>query len=84
MKDFGVTTLPSWPKYSPDLNPQENVWSWAEDEHREHELRKDTFEVFKQRVLKAVKAYPSGEKLVASMAERMQEVVDLKGAMIHR
>ena len=26
--------LPGWPPSSPDLNPQENVWSWAEEEVR--------------------------------------------------
>ena len=84
MKDFGINVFPDWPKYSPDINPQENVWSWAEDEHRERELKSDTFDVFKQRVLKAVRKYPGSDKLVGSMAVRMQEVVDLKGAMIGR
>ena len=28
--DYGIKPMPGWPKYSPDLNPQENVWSWAE------------------------------------------------------
>ena len=28
--DYGIKPMHGWPKYSPDLNPQENVWSWAE------------------------------------------------------
>ena len=82
MAELGIQVLPNWPGYSPDLNPQENVWAWAEDEFREHELKSDAFDDFKKRVIKAVRNYPSGEKLVKSMTERMQEVVGLKGAMI--
>ena len=29
----GITTE-AWPKYSPDLNPQEQVWAWAESKLR--------------------------------------------------
>ena len=81
MKEAGITTLPGWPKYSPDLNPQENVWAWAEDEHRKHEKPNDSFEVFKTRVRKAVTAYPSGEKLFPSMAKRCKQVIANEGGM---
>jgi hypothetical protein len=30
LRDAHITVLPGWPKYSPDFNPQENVWSWVE------------------------------------------------------
>ena len=52
LSDFGITTLPSWPKYSPDLNPQENLWALAEVELRKSERPKDSFGTFKKRVLK--------------------------------
>jgi hypothetical protein len=41
MTEVGLTVLPNWPRYSPDLNPQENVWAWAEERLR-------SFETFKK------------------------------------
>ena len=82
MKDHGISTLPGWPKYSPDLNPQENVWAWAEPYLRTLETDKDTFATFQQKTLKAVRAYPSGEKLVGSMAKRCKLVIEGKGKMV--
>ncbi len=37
MKEVGISVLPRWPKYSPDLNPQENIWAWAETRLRKNE-----------------------------------------------
>ena len=82
MAEGGIVTLPSWPKYSPDLNPQENVWAWAEKELRTLEKDGDTFETFRKRALKACKSYPSSKKLVGSMAKRIAAVIAAKGAMI--
>ncbi len=84
MKAGGISVFPGWPGYSPDLNPQEHVWGWAEDELRDQEEDKDTFEVFQKRVRSAVKAYPNdwAKKFVSGMAKRMQKVVDKKGANI--
>jgi transposase len=28
LAEFGVSVLPDWPPYSPELNPIEHVWSW--------------------------------------------------------
>ena len=33
----GVTVENAWPGYSPDLNPQEHVWAWAEKKLKENE-----------------------------------------------
>lgn len=82
MKDTGIRVLPGWPKYSPDLNPQEHVWAWAEPRLRELEKNADTFDTFKKRVLKATTDYPSADKLVASMAKRCSQVLEKKGAML--
>jgi len=82
MAEKGIDFLPDWPKYSPDLNPQENVWAWAEKDLRKKEKDEDTFETFQQRVLKAVRAYPSGQKLIPDMAKRIENLIAAKGAML--
>ena len=73
--------LPEWPAYSPDLNPQENVWPWLEKELRRQERKSDTFAEFKRRLTRAQAAYPNGIGLIPSMAERVRAVLAAKGAM---
>ena len=80
----GVQVLPNWPPYSPELNPQENVWPWAENKLRQIEGKRGSFEDFPAACVKAVCAYPDRKKLVASMAERMEECVANKGGTIMR
>ena len=84
MREGGVSTFPNWPKYSPDLNPQENVWARAEEDLRALEGEDDSFEDFQKTVLTATKAYPKkfAVKLVGSMAKRMKLVLTKKGANI--
>lgn len=77
----GITTE-AWPKYSPDLNPQEQVWAWAEPKLRSLETGTDAFEPWQKKVLKAVQAYPAKGKLVPSMARRCQALVKRSGAML--
>ena len=84
MAEKGISVLSGWPKYSPDINPQENVWHWAEKELRRIEKKGDSFATFETKVIKACNAYPSSDKLVGSMAKRMQELVEAKGAMLDR
>ena len=82
MQVGGITVFPKWPGYSPDLNPQENVWAWAEPDLRENEKLRDTFEVFQERLLKTCKAYPHGRKLMDGLPKRMRLVVDREGRNI--
>ena len=82
MKEEGMRPLPHWPAHSPDLNPQENVWAWAEKELRRTEKKEDTFSTFKRRVAQACKRYPNSSALVPSMSKRFAECIKRKGAMI--
>ena len=82
MAEVGLSCLPKWPGYSPDLNPQENVWAWAEETLRDDEKDMDSFEAFQKRVLKSCRAYPFGGKLVGSMAKRMKLLLEKEGANI--
>ena len=79
--EFGITPMPDWPKYSPDLNPQENVWSWAEKALRKEEEKSDTSTVFCRKLLRVARRYPSAEALIPSMAKRVQAVLKHGGAM---
>ena len=81
-----IVPLPDWTKYSPDLNPQENVWAWAETDLRKREKDGDTFGDFKKKVLSAVRAYPvaSRKKLIPSMIKRCEQVIAKGGAMLDK
>ena len=82
-RECNIKLLPDWPKYSPDLNPQEHVWPAAENYLRNKlEKPQDNFAKFQQNVLAAVRAYPAPEKLVPSMAKRCTDLVLKKGAML--
>ena len=84
MTSQSITVLPGWPKYSPDINPQENVWKGAEVGLRklEDEDGDESFEAFQKNVLKAVKSVPGSANLISSMTRRMKEVIEAQGAMI--
>ena len=57
-RKFGITILGGWPKYSPDLNPTENLWAWAEKKVRKDEKPNDTEQIFRRKAPRAVQAYP--------------------------
>ena len=60
----GLQVLPNRPTYSPDLNPQENVWGWVEDHLRKEEERSDSFDTCCRRMLVAARRYPGGSALI--------------------
>ena len=82
MRRSGVRLLPGWPSHSPDLNPQENVWAWAQGMLRKTEKRRDSLATFKRRIVDVSKKYPSGAKLVPSMQRRVTICIHRKGANI--
>ena len=82
MRENHISMLKDWPGYSPELNPQEHVWTRAEPHLRALETGEDSFEDWKKKVLAAIKEYPSPEKLVGSMARRCQDCLDRDGAML--
>ena len=81
LAEFGLLAMDAWPKYSPDLNPQENVWSWVEQALWREEQKSDTFAVFCAKLLRVSKRYPGAGALIPSMQKRMLEVLRCKGGM---
>ena len=78
---FGICPMADWPKYSPDMNPQENVWSWTEKALRREEQKSDTFTTFCRKLLRVARRYPSAESLIPSMAKRVKATLKHGGAM---
>ena len=78
---FGIEVLPNWPAYSPDLNPEENIWPWVLRQLRNRKHYTTSFAAFKAKVLSLVRAFPGKEKLIGSMTARLQQCKDRKGAM---
>ena len=84
LKKEKIRVLPDWPGYSPDLNPQENVWPLAETKLRQLGKKNDTFETFQKNCLRAVEEYVTPEKLVASIAKRCRRCLEKHGDMIEK
>ena len=80
-REANISVLAGWPKYCPDLNPQENVWSKAEPALRQSETGKESFEAWKEKLVPAIYKYAAPEKLVASMEKRIRQVLERDGGM---
>ena len=81
LAEFGIIALPGWPAHSPDLNPQENVWPWLGNALRAQERKTDSFVVFRARLTRLAAKYPSPERLIASMPDRVAACLAKAGAM---
>ena len=84
LREFKITALPNWPAHSPDLNPQENVWSGLDDELRAREDASGdySFDGFGKNCLAIIRAYPAPEKLIPGMPKRIAKCIEREGAMI--
>ena len=84
-REGNITILGSWPKYSPELNPQENVWPQSEERLREKEgPGGTTFENFKTLICKSVEEYTGARNLVGGMVARIDQCLKSKGEYIDK
>lgn len=74
-----VSVLPSWPGNSPDLNPIENLWAWAQAEVDKQGCK--SFEEFKQCVVQTLQNVPRQmlARLVDSMGDRLKACIANNG-----
>ena len=84
MQQFGLTCLADWPAYSPDLNPQENVWPWLQGRLNRRTDQLTSFEKFKRAIVREGPKYPGAAKLIASMPKRVADCLKKTGAMTRR
>ena len=84
-REGNITILPAWPKYSPELNPQENVWPRAEVTLREKEgPGGTTFAKFQKLTVKSVQEYKGAKNLVGGMVDRIEQCLATKGTFINK
>ncbi len=75
-----VSLLPHWPGNSPDLNPIENLWAWAQAKVNAKGC--STFEEFKDCVVETLQNVPRAmlQSLMDSMHARLKACIDRNGA----
>jgi hypothetical protein len=74
-----IKLLPQWPPNSPDLNPIENLWAWAQAEVDRKGC--ETFDEYKQCVQDTLQNVPLSvlKGLVGSMKRRIQACINNNG-----
>ena len=77
----GVGVLP-WPAASPDLNPIENVWAMIKNDVEKH--RPLSFDAWKEKIVQCWNgiAPETRRRLIYSMRNRFQLVIDNEGEII--
>src|SRR5216117_2395091 len=83
-KALGMETL-EWLPNSPDLNPIENIWSYMKDIIARDYSYVSSEETMKEIVQELWDKFADNrwDSLIASMPERMQEVIKAKGGSTH-
>jgi transposase len=81
-KEYEITSI-DWPSNSPDLNPMENVWEVLKRETAK--ARVDTKEDFIKCIEDAWNSINQDtiNKIIDSMSERIQEIINNKGDTIN-